>query len=391
MYLLDFMNSHKNNWQDILSAPPYSLTIKTEGIYHIIKYNMLLSDFTLPEVIEARGSIFRWDVTDARYYCVARALDKFANWQEPYAVTADIDWAAGVDVQEKVDGSLCKLWYDEEAWHLSTNGTIDSKKVECGDSNFYDTFFRVLGITMERFTESLDTTVCYWFELVSKDNPIVVQYKDEAVYYLGARSMRTMREYPCNEKPFIAANIRFPKHYTYHSLAECVEAAHQMGDDEEGYVVVARGMRNDSFLRVKVKGDEYLRLHKMRGGGVLTVRRVIELWTTDLLDDFVGNFPEYQEFVQTVMDKVVNLIEKYDETYNMAMKMCGGLSRKDAAQKINEIFTSRGAAYVFARMNGKVQNAVMYVFNNAKRSYRKFGDYIAAQLDTTEYGVEEEV
>lgn len=57
MYLLDFMNSHKNNWQDILSAPPYSLTIKTEGIYHIIKYNMLLSDFTLPEVIEARGSI----------------------------------------------------------------------------------------------------------------------------------------------------------------------------------------------------------------------------------------------------------------------------------------------------------------------------------------------
>lgn len=385
MYLLDFMNSHKNNWQDILSAPPYSLTIKTEGIYHIIKYNMLLSDFTRPEVIEARGSIFRWDVSDARYYCVARALDKFANWQESYAVTADIDWTAGVDVQEKVDGSLCKLWYDEEEWHLSTNGTINSKKAECGDSNFYDTFFRVLDTTMERFTENLDTTVCYWFELVSKDNPIVVQYKDEAVYYLGARSMRTMREYPCNEKPFIAANIRFPKHYTYHSLAECVEAAHQMGDDEEGYVVVARDMRNGSFLRVKVKGDEYLRLHKMRGNGTLTVKRVVEMFMDNSLDDYNAFFPQYRDFVMKVVDVIFDLKLKMSCAYDACKHLLD--DRKEyarAAFKYHPLVRS----FLFSRADGHCYSAMEYIQDMRARS---LADYIAAQLDTTEYGVEEEV
>ena len=385
MYLLDFMNSHKNDWQDILSAPPYSLTIKTDGIYHIIKYNMLLSDFTRPEVIEARGSIFRWDVTDARYYCVARALDKFANWQESYAVTADIDWAAGVDVQEKVDGSLCKLWYDEEEWHLSTNGTIDAKKAECGYSNFYDTFFRVLGTTMERFTENLDTTVCYWFELVSKDNPIVVQYKDEAVYYLGARSMRTMREYACNEKPFIAANIQFPKHYTYHSLAECVEAAHQMGDDEEGYVVVARGMRNGSFLRVKVKGDEYLRLHKMRGNGALTVKRVVEMFMDNSLDDYNAFFPQYHDFVMKVVNVIFDLELKMSYAYDACKHLLG--DRKEyarAAFKFHPLVRS----FLFSRADGHCNSAMEYIQDMRARS---LADYIAAQLDTTEYGVEEDV
>lgn len=385
MYLLDFMNSHKSDWQDLLSAPPYSLTIKTDGIYHIIKYNMLLSDFTRPEVIEARGSIFRWDVSDARYYCVARALDKFANWQESYAVTVDIDWAAGVDVQEKVDGSLCKLWYDEEEWHLSTNGTIDSKKAECGGSNFYDTFFRVLGTTMERFTENLDTTVCYWFELVSKDNPIVVQYKDEAVYYLGARNMRTMREYPCNEKPFIAANIRFPKHYTYHSLTECVEAAHQMGDDEEGYVVVARDMRNGSFLRVKVKGDEYLRLHKMRGNGALTVKRVVEMFMDNSLDDYNAFFPQYHDFVMKVVGVIFDLELKMIYAYDACEHLLG--NRKEYARtafKYHPLVRS----FLFSRADGHCYSAMEYIQDMRVRS---LADYIAAQLDTTEFGVEEDL
>ena len=238
---------------------------------------------------------------------------------------------------------------------------------------------------MERLTENLDTIVCYWFELVSKDNPIVVQYKDEAVYYLGARNMRTMREYACNEKPFIAANIRFPKHYTYHSLAECVEAAHQMGDDEEGYVVVARDMRNGSFLRVKVKGDEYLRLHKMRGNGALTVKRVVEMFMDNSLDDYNAFFPQYHDFVMKVVGVIFDLELKMIYAYDACKHLLG--DRKEYARAVFQ-YNPLVRSFLFSRADGHCYSAMEYIQDMRVRS---LADYIAAQLDTTEYGVEEEV
>ena len=79
MYLLDFMNCHKD-WEQILSEPPYSLEIKHYNEYVLLKYNQFLSDFTIPEVLEARGPIFR--LQDNRWICVCRAMDKFANFSE---------------------------------------------------------------------------------------------------------------------------------------------------------------------------------------------------------------------------------------------------------------------------------------------------------------------
>ena len=48
---------------------------------------------------------------------------KFGNHNEGYADT--IDWSTA-RVQEKVDGSIVKLWYDEAngKWQFSTNGCI---------------------------------------------------------------------------------------------------------------------------------------------------------------------------------------------------------------------------------------------------------------------------
>ena len=56
--LLEFILNH-NNWEELLTKDPYNLKINRDNGYIIFKYNQLCSDFSLPEVREARGIIFR--------------------------------------------------------------------------------------------------------------------------------------------------------------------------------------------------------------------------------------------------------------------------------------------------------------------------------------------
>jgi hypothetical protein len=388
MELLDFLNEHEN-WEEILSNAPYYLIVKHDGPYVLLEYQQFASDMTNILCQQARGAIFRQNY-EGKWIAVSIGMYKFFNYGQPEA--AEIDWSSAV-VSTKVDGSNIRLAYDHVArkWLVSTTGTIRASNAQLGSNRtFYSEFVRLLGgeDKFAAFCNSLFKQYTYYFEMVSYFNKIVVRYGEEAIYYIGRRDMITFNERPMADMPLVMKEygIRAIPTYFLSSLSECIDAAEALGENNEGFVVT-----DSHFNRLKVKTPWYVAMHHIRGNGVLTVRRVIELWTADLLDDFVGNFPEYQEFVKSVMDKVVDIIEKHDESYNMAMKMCDGLPRKEAAQKINEVFTSRDAAYIFARMNGKVQNAAMYVFNNAKHSYRKFGDYIAAQLDITEFGVEEEV
>lgn len=354
MYLVDFMNTHPDNWRELLAAEPYYISISQKGAYFLLKYNQFESDFNLPEVIEARGSIFRHD-DERGWICVARSLDKFGNWQEPYAATDKINWSHGVDVQEKVDGSIMRMWYDDGKWHLSTNGTIDAADAASSDTTFEEIFNRLIG-DREAFEVILNKDYCYWFEIVSHSNVIVVQYNHEGIYYLGCRNMVTMEESTEQLKWY---RLLYPQHYTYHSLDACIAAAHNMGANEEGYVVVSADKENGSFLRVKVKGDEYIRLHHMRGENNLTAKRVIEMWQEDSLDDFLAFFPQHLDMVVQTMGRVEYLAHALDRRWEEAAKYAE--NRKQFALYVNGHYPSFTCGWLFARLSGRVKSGVDYL------------------------------
>ena len=101
--LRDFILSH-DNWEQLLSEPPYSLKIHRSNGLILFKYNQLSSDFNLEIVREARGIIFKEDTWE----CVCHAFNKFGNYLESYV--PDIDWNH-CRASEKIDGSLIKLFY----------------------------------------------------------------------------------------------------------------------------------------------------------------------------------------------------------------------------------------------------------------------------------------
>ena len=308
-------------------------------------------------------------------------MDKFGNWGESYADTKKIDWTQPVSVQEKVDGSIIRCWCWKGLWNVSTNGTIDAFKAECGDSTFGEVFYSIIEkyTTVRDFFRHLDPYYTYWFEMVHPQyNQIVVHYNEPAIYYLGCRFMSNMKE-QFHTSPIVAwcPWIKQPKIYFYNTLDEILEACHKMGEDEEGYVVCAYSqMENDSFLRIKCKGDEYLKRHKLRGNGPLTAVKVISLWQDDTIDDFLAYFPEHTTYVNEVIHKIRDLYEKADIAYDVVK---GTGPRKDFAMRAKS-YIKPIQSYLFARLDNKIDCAANY-FKEMKTKN------LAAILDIKEIGL----
>lgn len=357
MELQRFLNKYVD-WEERLRVKPYCLDIKRDGEFVIFKYNMLDSDLSLPICREARGSIFTCEHNEWR--CVCRSLDKFGNWGESYAATKKIDWSKPVTVQEKVDGSIIRVWCWKGLWHVSTNGTIDAFKAECGDSTYGDVFYAIIEkyTTMYAFFKALNPMFTHWFEMVHPQyNQIVVHYNEPAIYYLGRRNMVTMEESVYFDVFSNIAWIKTPKVYKYNNLDEVLEACHKMGENEEGYVVCAyEQMEDGSFLRIKCKGDEYLKRHKLRGNGPLTSTKIVGLWQTDTLDDFLAYFPEHTDFVDKIVKQIRDLYEKADIAYDVVK---GFGKRKDFAMRAQS-YVKPIQSYLFARLDEKVECARDY-------------------------------
>lgn len=129
-YLCRYISSHPN-WENEL-VEQHHLKIKIQGNYAIFNYDHD-SDFSNPIVQEARGIILNIEKQEV----VCWPFRKFGNYYESYA--DKIDWATA-RVQEKVDGSIVKLWYDFEvnAWNFSTNGMIYASEAKIGENAQWD-------------------------------------------------------------------------------------------------------------------------------------------------------------------------------------------------------------------------------------------------------------
>ncbi len=275
--LRDFILSH-DNWEELLTTDPYNLKISRDSGYIMFKYNQLSSDFTIPLVQEARGIIFR----ESNWECVCFPFMKFGNYGESYC--PNIDWSTA-SVQEKVDGSLIKLWYDN-GWHISTNSTIDAFKAELNDAKyktFGNLFEEALPFPFDEFNIIARTKYVYMFELCSKYNRVVIPYDEPKLYLLGIRNIYLGNEVP-PEESVMKNYFDIPKRYNLHSLEDVQKAAEKLPWDEEGYVVC-----DANFNRVKIKSPQYVMAHYARNNGVINTERLVRI----VLDGEQGEFLIY--------------------------------------------------------------------------------------------------
>ncbi|MCL2427437.1 MAG: hypothetical protein FWD05_14015 [Oscillospiraceae bacterium] len=333
------------SWRKILSAEPYNLTIKDDCEFTILKYSQIHSDMSLEIVRECRGLII-----DKELNPVCVPFFKFANYGEPYADI--IDWSTAC-IQEKLDGSLIKVWNYNGKWIVSTNNTIFAEKAmlfakgeaDCVYKNYAELFRAAANKTQLDFCK-LNPRYTYMFELTSPYNRIVVPHKEIEITHIGTRDNDTLQEIDAD------SGIKKPKVYQFNNIDDLISMASTLKYWDEGYVVC-----DANYNRIKVKSPAYVAIHHLVG--TLSDKRIIELIRKNEVEEFLIYFPEYKSYV----DKLLNMIASFELCIAQILEeQINGFhfeTRKDFALMATK---TKFPAFLFAYYDGKVKNAIEWLW-----------------------------
>lgn len=325
------------NWKEIIQNKPYCITLKENANYILLKYSQIDSDFKNDIVRECRGVIFR--KSDMKPVCIP--FYKFGNYGENYA--DDIDWNTA-QVQEKIDGSLIKVWFDKE-WHISTNGNIDAFESGLSNNVKYKNYGELFlsCITWERISQ-LNPHYTYMFELVSPYNHIVLKYDKTEIYHIGTRNNDTLQEID------VDIGIQKPQRFPLYTLDDCITSA-SMFDKHEGYVVVDK-----YYHRIKVKNPTYVRMHHMINNHTVTIKRLIEIINENEISEFVSYFPNYAVDIYNIQEKIDYIKSEIDDKIKMLKNMEIN-NKKELAFTIKD---SKIKDALFLWYDGKINNGDEY-------------------------------
>lgn len=338
MELLDFINSHEN-WKELLQQSPFFLKIKESDGFVLLKYDQINSDFSLPIVQECRGIIL-----NQHNRIVCWPFYKFFNYGEPNAHI--IDWS-GAKVQEKIDGSLMKLWYrGNGSWMLSTNGSIDAYETPLGGNELLNPSpYKTFGELFESATnfKDLDLSMLnprytYMFELTSPYNKVVCKYDETTITHIGTRDITTGQELD------IDIGIKKPRMYNISTIDECIKCASELSNNEEGFVVVDK-----DYNRIKVKNPVYLQLHRMIGNNQIKFEDVLKLVLDNDQDEFLSYFPEYKDAFARVENGLKEIKDRINKTEEKLISYVS-MPRKEYAQMVFEL-DKKNSAYYFKKLD----------------------------------------
>lgn len=298
-----FISEHEN-WRDILKDE-YKITVKEEYPFAIFNYG-IDCDFSNPIVQEAMGIIIDLDNLEVACW----PFRKFGNYNESYA--DKIDWNTA-RVQDKIDGSIIKLWWNRMTgkWQFSTNGTINAGTALANQMT-QETFLDVIR-KADNYNEIIlrlpifNKDYTFIFELVSPETQVVVKYPKQHLYHIGTRCNISGQEMDSD------IGIEKPKEYQLKSLDDCVNAAGELNKSDDGQV---RGVKKEGFVvvdgnwsRIKVKSPDYLMLHRMSSNANFSKERIIGMIRdrTVSVQDICEDFPNFAHYFKFYDFKIAEL------------------------------------------------------------------------------------
>jgi RNA ligase len=205
-----------------------------------------------PITLECRGLILDSDGT-----VVGKSFPKFFNYEE----LVGSKWEPGslpeesFEVYEKMDGSLGIVFHYEGEWHLASKGSFTSEQAIEGRKLLEKYSYREVFIPGH-------TYLC---EIIYPSNRIVVDYEGrEGLVFLGIYENETCKEVSIEE----IANEGFELVKRYDGIKDVKELKSLISGNQEGFVI-----RYENGMRMKIKGEEYVRLHR-----ILTDFSNIDIW-----------------------------------------------------------------------------------------------------------------
>ncbi len=271
---------------------------------HGFNYDQIESPMGEPIVQQCRGLILNANPTEGRKWSVvAYPYDKFFNHGEGHADT--IDWSSA-QVYEKLDGTLCTLYWYAGEWHVATRGRPDaSGSNSAGSGTFAELFWKTWKDLGYEMPVPDDEDTCLMFELCTKENRVVVRHPQPRIVLHGVRDLEVGPNYlqECNPAAWAGHyGWECVKTYPLQTLDQAITAAATFqGHEHEGFVVVDK-----DFNRIKLKNPAYVAMAHMTNH--MSHKRMLEIVRIGEAPEFLALFPEWTadyEFVKAKYDAFV--------------------------------------------------------------------------------------
>jgi len=316
------------------------------------------------ETMTARGLIL--DITDENdIKILATPFPKFFNYGENPEYEKDINFKEQPIVMEKMDGSLGISYFFNGEIRFATRGSFTSEQaikateiwkrkyahkflIHEGDSFFYNPYTLLV-------------------EIIYPENRIVVDYKGlEDLVLIGAITHTKNNFIDWEYKALVdyakTFSMSVAKQYKL-TLDKMLEMKKSLSANEEGWV-----LRFSNGKRLKIKGDEYLQVHRIMHG--LSDKAKFEAWAEGKLNELIMMLPEefrneLEDFGNT-LDFAVSLKKqilqgKFENIKNTTE------TRKDFALKVNEEIPQEYRHIMFKAYNtGEIDENLIkqYIYKN---------------------------
>lgn len=214
-------------------------------------------------------------VTDNTGDIVATPFQKFFNIEEGKFTPTE-----NFEVYEKMDGSLGIVFWYQGQWVVATRGSFTS-----------DQAIKAREILKKYNTDIMFRHLTFCFEIIYPENRIVLDYGDDEKLVLLGTFNKDGKEIDVE----MWTQYGFDVVKKYDGISDYKQLKEMVKNDQEGFVV-----KFSNGDRVKVKGVEYLRLHK-----IMTNVTTTGVW------EYLKNGEDVLELLKDVPDEFYKKIQNY--------------------------------------------------------------------------------
>lgn len=241
------------------------------------------------ETLCARGLI-----TDLEGNIVARPFPKFFNLNEYDDELPELPF----EVYEKMDGSLGIIYFVNGEARVATRGSFESDQAKYAMNMLREMYSHV----------QFNPAITYLVEIIYPENKIVVNYGDRRqLVLIGMIETASGVELPLED-------IGLPVVKKYDGLSTDIHSLSSLNEsNKEGFVV-----RYSNGLRLKVKFEEYKRLHKL-----MTSVSERTIWK------LLSNGDSMNELLENVPDELYNWVDQTVQKFQQEFKKIQDICKKE--------------------------------------------------------------
>lgn len=322
------------------------------------------------------------ELEDGSVQVLAKPFDKFPN----YGSNEIPNYEDNISIHsftaiEKMDGSIGISYFLNGELKIASKGSFNSEQANKANELLQTKYSKAKKIIEKNHNKSIeeqkDELNTFIFEIIYPENRIVVDYgQKESLVLLGYnQSFFSYNYFDTNEEALntLAEMLGFerPKVFSFNSIDDVMKHRQNLTMNEEGYI-----LRFPNNKRLKIKGEEYLQVHRVLSG--ISKKSKFVAWRNNKLDDIIFSVPEeFRKELEEFKNNMDNALEKrclelstkYINIMTELNKKLGQgkAETKDVAKLVNDTIEDKASRGLLIRM----------FFNNGKINYEKVREHIA--------------